>query len=70
MQDVALLDARRGAQMFRKVGVPLLGLVENMAYHTCTNCGNKEHIFGAGRVAAAAAELDVALLGQASQLPH
>ncbi len=46
-QDIALLDARKGIKMFEKVGVPLLGLVENMAMHVCTNCGHVEHIFGA-----------------------
>ena len=46
-QDIALLDARKGIQMFDKVGVPILGVVENMAMHVCTNCGHVEHIFGA-----------------------
>ncbi len=45
-QDIALLDARKGVAMFDKVGVPILGLVENMAVHVCTNCGHVEHIFG------------------------
>ncbi len=48
-QDIALLDARKGLKMFEKVGVPILGIVENMAMHVCTNCGHVEHIFGAGR---------------------
>ncbi len=43
-QDIALLDARKGIKMFEKVGVPILGLVENMAMHVCTNCGHVEHI--------------------------
>jgi ATP-binding protein involved in chromosome partitioning len=47
-QDIALLDARKGLKMFEKVGVPILGLVENMAIHVCTNCGHKEHVFGEG----------------------
>ena len=47
-QDIALLDARKGLKMFEKVGVPILGLVENMAIHVCTQCGHKEHIFGQG----------------------
>jgi ATP-binding protein involved in chromosome partitioning len=47
-QDIALLDARKGLRMFEKVGIPILGVVENMATHTCTNCGHTEHIFGAG----------------------
>jgi ATP-binding protein involved in chromosome partitioning len=46
-QDIALLDAKKGVKMFEKVGVPILGLVENMAVHVCTNCGHVEHIFGA-----------------------
>jgi ATP-binding protein involved in chromosome partitioning len=47
-QDIALLDARKGLKMFEKVGVPILGIVENMAVHTCSNCGHMEHIFGEG----------------------
>ena len=45
-QDIALLDAKRGIKMFEKVGVPILGVVENMAVHVCENCGHVEHIFG------------------------
>ena len=45
-QDIALLDAKKGIKMFEKVGVPILGLVENMAVHVCTQCGHVEHIFG------------------------
>jgi len=47
-QDIALLDAKKGIKMFEKVGVPILGIVENMAVHVCTNCGHAEHIFGEG----------------------
>jgi len=47
-QDIALLDAKKGVKMFEKVGVPILGIVENMAVHVCTNCGHAEHIFGEG----------------------
>ena len=47
-QDIALLDARKGLKMFEKVGVPILGIVENMRLHVCSNCGHAEHIFGAG----------------------
>jgi ATP-binding protein involved in chromosome partitioning len=47
-QDIALLDARKGLRMFEKVGVPILGIIENMAIHICTNCGHAEHIFGQG----------------------
>ena len=59
-QDIALLDAKKGLSMFEKVGVPILGLVENMAVHVCTNCGHVEHIFGAdgGRKMAAQYQLD------------
>ena len=46
-QDIALLDAKKGIKMFEKVGVPILGVVENMAVHVCTQCGHVEHIFGA-----------------------
>jgi ATP-binding protein involved in chromosome partitioning len=46
-QDIALLDARKGLKMFEKVGVPILGVVENMAVHVCSNCGHVEHVFGA-----------------------
>jgi ATP-binding protein involved in chromosome partitioning len=56
-QDIALLDARKGLEMFRKVGIPVLGVVENMSTHICSACGHEEHIFGAGggqRLAAAA----------------
>src|SRR6201999_4345548 len=47
-QDIALLDARKALKMFEKVEVPVLGVVENMATHICTNCGHEEHIFGSG----------------------
>jgi len=47
-QDIALLDARKGLKMFEKVGIPILGIVENMSIHICSNCGHQEHIFGAG----------------------
>ena len=47
-QDIALLDARKGVTMFEKVGVPILGVVENMAVYCCPNCGHTEHIFGQG----------------------
>jgi ATP-binding protein involved in chromosome partitioning len=59
-QDIALLDAKKGIRMFEKVGVPILGIVENMAVHVCTNCGHVEHIFGAdgGRKMAADYRMD------------
>ncbi|HEX7048324.1 MAG TPA: iron-sulfur cluster carrier protein ApbC [Gammaproteobacteria bacterium] len=62
-QDIALLDARRGLQMFRKVNVNVLGLVENMSTHVCSNCGHEEHIFGAGGGEKMATQYDARLLG-------
>ncbi len=62
-QDIALLDARKGLKMFEKVGVPILGIVENMAMHRCTNCGHVEHIFGHGGGEKMAAEYGVEYLG-------
>jgi ATP-binding protein involved in chromosome partitioning len=62
-QDIALLDARKGLQMFRKVEVPVLGLVENMSSHVCSQCGHEEAIFGAGGGARMAQEYGVPLLG-------
>jgi ATP-binding protein involved in chromosome partitioning len=47
-QDIALIDARKGLKMFEKVGIPILGVVENMAAHICSKCGHAEHIFGSG----------------------
>jgi len=62
-QDIALLDARKGVAMFDKVGVPILGLVENMAAHVCTKCGHVEHIFGEGGGQRYAAERGIDYLG-------
>jgi ATP-binding protein involved in chromosome partitioning len=62
-QDIALLDARKGVAMFEKVGVPILGLVENMAAHVCTKCGHVEHIFGEGGGKRYAAERGIDYLG-------
>jgi len=62
-QDIALLDARKGLKMFEKVGIPILGIVENMAMHICSNCGHTEHIFGAGGGERMAKEYDVDYLG-------
>jgi ATP-binding protein involved in chromosome partitioning len=62
-QDIALLDARKGVAMFDKVGVPILGLVENMAAHVCTQCGHIEHIFGEGGGQRYAAERGIDYLG-------
>ncbi len=62
-QDIALLDARKGIKMFQKVGVPILGIVENMAVHVCSNCGHVEHIFGADGGKKMAAEYGMDYLG-------
>jgi ATP-binding protein involved in chromosome partitioning len=62
-QDIALLDARKGLKMFEKVGIPILGIVENMAIHVCSNCGHAEHIFGQGGGERMAKEYDVEYLG-------
>lgn len=62
-QDVATLDAKKALKMFEKVQVPVLGLVENMAVHVCTNCGHAEHIFGKGGGERMAAAYGVPLLG-------
>jgi ATP-binding protein involved in chromosome partitioning len=62
-QDIALLDARKALKMFEKVEVPVLGIVENMAVHVCSNCGHAEHIFGAGGGGKMAAQYGVPLLG-------
>jgi ATP-binding protein involved in chromosome partitioning len=62
-QDIALLDARKGLLMFRKVAVPVIGIVENMAMHVCSQCGHAEHIFGAGGGEKMALQYGVPLLG-------
>ena len=62
-QDIALLDAKKGIKMFEKVGVPILGIVENMAAHVCSNCGHVEHIFGADGGKKMAAEYNMDYLG-------
>ncbi len=61
-QDVALLDTRKGIDMFQQLNVPILGMIENMSTHICSQCGHEEHVFGHGGVAAEAAKLDVPLL--------
>ncbi|MEM7277540.1 MAG: iron-sulfur cluster carrier protein ApbC [Pseudomonadota bacterium] len=63
-QDIALLDARKGLKMFEKVGVPVLGVVENMSLHVCSNCGHEEAIFGTGGADRLAQESGVNVLGQ------
>jgi len=62
-QDVALLDANRGIEMFRKVGIPILGVVENMGLHICSECGHLEHIFGEGGAERIAQDYKVNVLG-------
>jgi ATP-binding protein involved in chromosome partitioning len=62
-QDIALLDAKKALKMFEKVEIPVLGIVENMAIHVCSNCGHAEHIFGHGGGERMAAQYDVPLLG-------
>ncbi len=63
-QDVALLDARKGIDMFNQMGTPILGMIENMSTHICSQCGHEEHVFGHGGVAAEAEKLGVPLLGE------
>ncbi|MBF0255727.1 MAG: iron-sulfur cluster carrier protein ApbC [Gammaproteobacteria bacterium] len=63
-QDIALLDARKGLKMFEKVEVPVLGIVENMSMHICSNCGHEEPIFGTGGGQSMASQFGVDLLGQ------
>ncbi len=63
-QDVALLDARKALDMFRKLKTPVLGLIENMSSYHCPNCGHEAHIFGHGGVAAEAKRLDLPFLGE------
>ncbi|MGZ2257304.1 Mrp/NBP35 family ATP-binding protein [Roseobacter sp. A03A-229] len=63
-QDVALLDARKGIDMFNQLGTPILGMIENMSTHICSKCGHEEHVFGHGGVAAEAEKLKVPLLAE------
>jgi ATP-binding protein involved in chromosome partitioning len=63
-QDIALLDARRGVRMFEKTNVPVLGLVENMSFYCCPNCGHRADIFGHGGAKAEAARLGAEFLGE------
>jgi ATP-binding protein involved in chromosome partitioning len=62
-QDIALLDARKGLKMFEKVSIPILGIVENMSTHICSQCGHEEHIFGSGGGALMSKDYSVDLLG-------
>ncbi len=63
-QDIATLDARKGLAMFRKVNIPVFGVIENMATHICSNCGHEEAIFGAGGADKIVRDFDVPLLGR------
>jgi ATP-binding protein involved in chromosome partitioning len=62
-QDIALMDARKGLKMFEKVGIPILGIVENMSIHTCSKCGHEEHIFGEGGGERMGKDYNVEMLG-------
>jgi ATP-binding protein involved in chromosome partitioning len=63
-QDIALIDARKGLKMFEKVGIPILGVVENMSFHVCPKCGHESHIFGSGGAERMSKEYGTELLGQ------
>jgi ATP-binding protein involved in chromosome partitioning len=63
-QDIALIDARKGLKMFEKVGIPILGVVENMSFHVCPKCGHESHIFGAGGAERMCRDYGTELLGQ------
>ncbi|SFA91311.1 ATP-binding protein involved in chromosome partitioning [Poseidonocella pacifica] len=63
-QDVALIDARKGIDMFNQLKTPILGMIENMSTHICSNCGHEEHIFGHGGVAREAEKIGAPLLGE------
>ena len=63
-QDIALLDARKGIDMFNQLGTNIIGMIENMSTHICSSCGHEEHLFGHGGVAAEAEKLDVPLLAE------
>src|SRR5437870_277877 len=62
-QDIALIDARKGLKMFEKVGIPIIGIVENMAIHICSNCGHAEHILGTGGAEKMGRDYEVEVLG-------
>ena len=63
-QDVALLDARKGIDMFNQLGTPIIGMIENMSTHICSQCGHEEHVFGHGGVVSEAEKLGVPLLAE------
>jgi ATP-binding protein involved in chromosome partitioning len=68
-QEVALAEAKKAVAMFAKTNVSVLGMVENMSFYDCSNCGHREHIFDHGRARAAAADLGLAFLGDIPLLP-
>ena len=63
-QDLSLIDARRAVDLFNKMSVPVLGIIENMATYSCPHCGEESHPFGTGGAEAAAAEMGVPFLGR------
>ena len=63
-QDIALADARKAVEMFQATNVPILGIIENMSTHICTNCGHEEHVFGHGGAREEAEKLGVPFLGE------
>src|SRR5215216_8172544 len=63
-QDIALIDARKGLKMFEKVGIPILGIVENMSFHICSKCGHESHVFGSGGGQKMSKDYGAELLGQ------
>ena len=66
-QDIALLDARKGAEMFRQVEVPVLGVVQNMSVYQCPKCGHSEHIFGQDGAKKLSQQMDLDILGKYPQ---
>jgi len=63
-QDIALIDARKGLNMFRRVEVPIIGMIENMSHYVCPSCGNRDNIFGSGGARKTSAELEADFLGE------
>jgi len=63
-QDIALIDARKGLDMFNQMNIPVVGMIENMSTHICSNCGHEEHLFGHGGVASEAEKLGIDLLAE------
>ena len=69
-QDVALIDAKKGIEMFAKVKIPVLGMIENMSLHICSNCGHVEHIFGEDGVEELARSYQISVLGSLPLSKH